>query len=177
MAERYYISASKQGKTKRLYMGRSGKPTIWRILAKRGSFVRADWPVLKAYQQSSGAKLQVEKIVGEPDPTYKYEYEELLDEAASFGLSIQGDFQTTGGNHAPNSYHYSKQAIDIGDATNSLTDMRRWQGHAYRNPSKFVEFFFDQPHPTYGYFFIKNGQIIRGKFGGHSDHIHAARVW
>lgn len=82
----------------------------------------------------------------------------LLSLAKQFGAQVTS---TTGGKHAPGSYHYSSRAIDI--APNPA-----FEQYAYANPGEFKEFF--SPRGWH----IKNGQIRRGAFPDHGDHDHAA---
>lgn len=88
---------------------------------------------------------------------------------AQFGGHIQGDFQTTGGNHAQGSKHYTGQAVDFGDATNSPETFAQMQAYAQANPSEFTQFYGPMN------WHIQNGQIQSGAYPDHSDHIHAAR--
>lgn len=86
-----------------------------------------------------------------------------------FGLNIQGDFQTTGGKHSPNSWHYQGKAVDFGDATNSPKKLIAFANWAKQNPGMFRELFYD----PLGWY-IKNGEIHQGGIGGHGNHLHAA---
>lgn len=85
------------------------------------------------------------------------------------GATTQGIGQETGGKHAPGSYHYQGRAIDLGDATVSRQQFNKIAGLARQNPQAFREFFYD----PLGWY-IKNGKIIKGAFGGHGDHMHLA---
>jgi hypothetical protein len=98
-------------------------------------------------------------------------YRDLIRLGKRFGLNIQGDFQTTGGRHAPGSYHYQGRAVDFGNATNSHANMQRLADYVRRNPSQFTEFFWEPAG-----FSVKNGQLInRNIVGGHRDHVHVSR--
>lgn len=85
--------------------------------------------------------------------------------AKMFGLTVTS---TTGGNHAPGSYHYSGRAIDI---SGSPAQMRKAYRYLRRNlpHRKLTELFYD---PAGVYF--NDGKKIRGALGSHSDHIHLA---
>lgn len=74
---------------------------------------------------------------------------------------------TTGGNHVSNSYHWSNRAVDM---YGSKDEMLRLQRKALRTPQLFREAFYDGAER-----YVKNGRIIRGKLGGHLDHVHLAR--
>ena len=67
MAVKYYISASKNCKKKRVYLSRRDKPTVWRILAKRGYFLIGEFPMLRKWEQRTGATLKIEGESGKPD--------------------------------------------------------------------------------------------------------------
>lgn len=79
--------------------------------------------------------------------------------ARSMGLTITS---TTGGKHAPGSYHYQGRAIDV---AGSPAQMAKFYD-ALRN-TRPTELFYD---PRGG---IKNGNQI-GAIGGHGDHVHVA---
>lgn len=74
MAIKYFISARKDGKKKRLYMGRNGKPTVWRILKKRGFFLISEFPMLRKWEQRTGATLKIEATSGDPEYPTKTHY-------------------------------------------------------------------------------------------------------
>ena len=79
--------------------------------------------------------------------------------ARSLGLTITS---TTGGRHAPRSYHYQGRAFD---ASGSPAAMRQfYRDMARTNPT---ELFYD---PMGG---IKHGRNI-GSIGGHGRHVHIA---
>jgi hypothetical protein len=79
--------------------------------------------------------------------------------AQELGLRITS---TTGGRHAPGSYHYQGRAFD---AAGSASQMSRF----YREMSRTspTELFYD---PQGG---MKHGRNI-GPIGGHRDHVHVA---
>lgn len=82
-----------------------------------------------------------------------------MDRARAIGLRITS---TTGGRHAPRSYHYQGRAFD---AAGSAAQMRQfYREMAGTNPT---ELFYD---PMGG---IKHGRNI-GAIGGHGDHVHLA---
>jgi hypothetical protein len=99
----------------------------------------------------------------------------LLDQLRRLGVSdaitsgersIQAN-RATGG--SPTSYHLpgGPSAYDLNPAD---PQARSLIAYARKNPGYFKEFFYD----PLGWY-IKNGKVIKGKIGGHGDHIHAAR--
>lgn len=82
--------------------------------------------------------------------------------AKRFGLPITS---TTGGKHAPGSYHYSARAVDVGLGPGG----KKLQQYARSHPGEFKEFFGPMP------WHIKSGRIVNGAFPDHNDHYHAAR--
>lgn len=84
---------------------------------------------------------------------------DAMSHARSLGLRITS---TTGGRHAPRSYHYQGRAFD---AAGTPAQMRQF----YRDmaPTNPTELFYD---PAGG---IKHGRNI-GAIGGHNDHVHIA---
>lgn len=86
--------------------------------------------------------------------------------ATSMGLSITS---TTGGEHAPGSYHYSGHAFDASNGTNTPQERSYAIAAAQRWGSNILELFFD----PLGWY-IKNGQKVSGAIGDHSDHVHTA---
>lgn len=90
---------------------------------------------------------------------------------AKFGLvNDPGNGQTTGGKHAPGSYHYSGRAVDYGNGRNSDAKLRELAGYAFAHPKLFKELFYA---PTGQY--IKNGVVHKGAGAeGHGDHLHMA---
>ncbi|MCP3137959.1 peptidoglycan-binding domain-containing protein [Pyxidicoccus xibeiensis] len=79
--------------------------------------------------------------------------------ARQMGLRITS---TTGGKHAPGSYHYKGRAIDVAGSPSKMAEYyRRLAG------TRPTELFYD---PQGG---IKNGRPI-GAIGGHRDHVHIA---
>jgi hypothetical protein len=84
---------------------------------------------------------------------------DAMGRARELGLRITS---TSGGRHAPGSYHYQGRAFD---AAGSRAQMSRfYREMAGTNPT---ELFYD---PVGG---IKRGRNI-GAIGGHSDHVHIA---
>lgn len=75
------------------------------------------------------------------------------------GLTVTS---TTGGVHAPGSYHYQGRAVDVAGPASVMARYYRFM--ANKHPT---ELFYD---PIGG---IKNGVNI-GAIGGHSDHVHVA---
>lgn len=84
-----------------------------------------------------------------------------------YGLKITSGFRTVDQNTAvggaPDSYHMKGEAIDVQPTGNAL----QFYKYALKHPQLFTELFYD-PAGLY----IKNGQIIKGAIGGHSDHVH-----
>lgn len=79
--------------------------------------------------------------------------------AEELGLRITS---TTGGRHAPHSYHYLGRAFDAAGSAAQMSQFYREM--AGTNPT---ELFYD---PMGG---IKHGRSI-GAIGGHGDHVHIA---
>jgi TP901 family phage tail tape measure protein len=71
---------------------------------------------------------------------------------------------TTGGRHAVNSYHYRGKAVDM-----VSSDMRQIATALLDARAQLAEMFYD-PLGQY----VKDGRLVRGAIGGHSDHVHAA---
>lgn len=84
--------------------------------------------------------------------------------AAPYGLTVTS---TTEGKHVKGSYHYKGRAIDL---AGSPDQMRAAAEAALQHPQDFAEMFYD---PIGAY--IKDGKIVKGAIGGHSDHVHIAR--
>ena len=82
-----------------------------------------------------------------------------MDRAQELGLRITS---TTGGRHAPGSYHYRGRAFDAAGSGRAMSQFYREM--ARTNPT---ELFYD---PMGG---IKHGRNI-GAIGGHGDHVHIA---
>lgn len=86
------------------------------------------------------------------------------------GADVQGDFQTTGGQHTAGSNHYKGTAIDLGDATVKDAQFRRIATFARKYPHLFTELYW----APLGWH-IKNGRIYKGVGAeGHGDHMHLA---
>ena len=79
--------------------------------------------------------------------------------AHELGLRVTS---TTGGRHAPHSYHYRGRAIDFAGSASAMR-------HFYRDMARThpTELFYD---PLGG---IKHGRSI-GAIGGHRNHVHVA---
>lgn len=86
--------------------------------------------------------------------------------AQQHGLTITS---TTGGTHAPGSYHYMGRAFDASNGTNTPEERAYFLDAASRWGSKILELFYD----PIGWY-IKNGSKVPGAIGGHSDHVHTA---
>jgi hypothetical protein len=84
---------------------------------------------------------------------------EAMDHARSLGLRITS---TTGGRHAPRSYHYQGRAFDAAGSHRQMSQFYR--DMAGTHPT---ELFYD---PLGG---IKHGRNI-GAIGGHGNHVHIA---
>lgn len=98
-------------------------------------------------------------------PGFVSNLQDAMDLAKRMGLTITS---TTGGTHVAGSYHYQGRAFD---ASNGVNTPQEWQfaNTLLNSADKIVEMFFD-PLGKY----IKNGQIVPGAIGGHSDHVHVA---
>ncbi|MBI3936423.1 MAG: hypothetical protein HY323_05555 [Betaproteobacteria bacterium] len=86
-----------------------------------------------------------------------------LADAVTSGDRSPGRNRAVGG--SPTSFHLQPgRARDINP---QAAASGRLVSYAYQNPQQFAEFFgpFD--------WYVKNGQIRRGRFPGHGDHIHA----
>lgn len=86
--------------------------------------------------------------------------------AQQHGLTITS---TTGGTHAPGSYHYQGRAFDASNGTDTPQERAYFLDAAGRWGSKMLELFYD----PIGWY-IKNGAKVPGAIGGHSDHVHTA---
>jgi hypothetical protein len=82
-----------------------------------------------------------------------------MDHARGLGMRITS---TTGGRHAPRSYHYQGRAFDTAGSPGQMRQF--YKDMAGTNPT---ELFYD---PMGG---IKRGRNI-GPIGGHGDHVHIA---
>lgn len=82
-----------------------------------------------------------------------------LTRARQLGLHVNS---TTGGQHAPRSYHYQGRAIDFGGSPASMRQFYREMSSTHP-----TELFYD---PMGG---IKHGRQI-GAIGGHGNHVHLA---
>jgi hypothetical protein len=82
-----------------------------------------------------------------------------MDRARELGLRITS---TTGGKHAPHSYHYLGRAADVAGAKPAMREFYREMSHTHP-----TELFYD---PMGG---MKNGRNI-GAIGGHGNHVHVA---
>jgi hypothetical protein len=82
-----------------------------------------------------------------------------MSRAGELGLRITS---TTGGKHAPNSYHYSGRAVDVAGSPGAMKQFYREMSQT--NPT---ELFYD---PMGG---MKHGRNI-GAIGGHGNHVHVA---
>lgn len=135
-----------------------GDDPFWNIIAARQGENAGSLPV-----SDGGATGQV-RVGG------KGSYKGLIELGKRFGLNIQGEAQTTGGNHTKGSYHYQSRAVDFGDATNSPERMNALASYVRQHPSQFKEFFWAPAG-----FSVKNGKVVKGNIaGGHEDHIHVA---
>lgn len=90
--------------------------------------------------------------------------------AKNFGLkatSINRPGAITASGNVSN--HAKGRAVDFGDAPNSPAQLRAIAAWARKNAPRIRELYFD----PLGWY-IKNGKIIKGSIGGHSDHVHIA---
>ena len=90
---------------------------------------------------------------------YSPQLNSAMSRARELGLRITS---TTGGRHAPRSYHYQGRAADV---AGSPSAMRQFYNEMARTSP--TELFYD---PAGG---IKHGRNI-GPIGGHRDHVHIA---
>jgi TP901 family phage tail tape measure protein len=87
--------------------------------------------------------------------------------ARSHGLTITS---TTGGTHAPGSYHYQGRAFDASNSSSPTPQMMSYfMDAAGKYGKNILELFYDPAG-----WFIKNGGKVSGAIGGHSDHVHTA---
>lgn len=108
---------------------------------------------------SSGASADPIGNVGSFGGSNSQKLQHAMSVAKKMGLTITS---TTGGTHAPGSYHYQARAIDVAGSPSAMARFYRYfQG---KSPT---ELFYD---PLGG---IKYGQSI-GAIGGHGDHVHVA---
>jgi hypothetical protein len=99
---------------------------------------------------------------------------DVIAEAAKAGLVVTS---TTGGGHAPGSYHYRARAVDLGYPGNPFsTDGQRtfirFQHKLARTPGRFAELIGPDVHKN-----VKNGVFIRysaSTEAAHKNHIHCA---
>ena len=84
---------------------------------------------------------------------------QALHRARELGLHVNS---TTGGHHAPHSYHYRGRAIDFAGRPSAMREFYREMAHTHP-----TELFYD---PMGG---IKHGRQI-GAIGGHRNHVHVA---
>lgn len=109
---------------------------------------------------SSGTSSAPVSGVGSPGASNSAKLRWAMDLAKKLGLTITS---TTGGQHAPGSYHYSGRAIDV---AGSPAAMAKYYDIIAAKTSP-TELFYD---PRGG---IKHGAQI-GAIGGHGDHVHVA---
>jgi len=87
--------------------------------------------------------------------------------AKKWGLTITSGYRSPAQNAAvggaEHSYHMRGEAIDV--APNA--DAMKIYHYALAHPWLFTEAFYD-PAGRY----VKNGQVVKGKIGGHTDHVH-----
>jgi hypothetical protein len=102
--------------------------------------------------------------LGAPTEGVASDVKDAIELAKKFGLTVTS---TTGGQHAPGSYHYSGKAVDV--AGSPEASKRFFAAAQERYGSNILEMFYDL-NPYY----IKNGQKVSGPFGGHADHVHIA---
>ena len=82
----------------------------------------------------------------------------------SSGLTITS---TTGGRHAPNSWHYKGRAFD---AAGTPAQMRAYAIATAKRWSRSILELFHDPLGWY----VKNGRRVSGSIGGHGRHVHTA---
>jgi hypothetical protein len=86
--------------------------------------------------------------------------------ARQMGLIITS---TTGGRHAPGSYHYAGRAVDVSNGVNTREQMAFARRMASQFGASIKELFYDPLGWS-----IKNGRRAPYTIGGHSDHVHVA---
>ncbi|HWM11066.1 MAG TPA: hypothetical protein VNO82_17045 [Solirubrobacteraceae bacterium] len=99
---------------------------------------------------------------------------EVIAEAAAAGLVVTS---TTGGTHAPGSFHYRARAVDLGFPGNPFSaegqrTFIRFQHKLARTPGRFAELIGPDVHKN-----VKNGGFIRysaSTEAAHKNHIHCA---
>lgn len=103
----------------------------------------------------------------------------LIQLSKMFGLTVTSGYRsyakqaelyahrsTQGSVAAPGkSYHNSGRAIDVAVSPSAMKFLAYAKGH----PERFREVFYDPAG-----WYIKNGRIVHGSIGGHSDHVHIA---
>ncbi|HUS32054.1 MAG TPA: hypothetical protein VMZ53_26320 [Kofleriaceae bacterium] len=90
---------------------------------------------------------------------YGAQLNSAMHRARELGLRITS---TTGGRHAPHSYHYSGRAADVAGPASAMRQFYREMSRTHP-----TELFYD---PMGG---IKHGRQI-GPIGGHRTHVHVA---
>ena len=86
--------------------------------------------------------------------------------AQRYGLQITA---TDNGGHVQNSWHYLGRAFDASNSTHPTPEMMAFAQQMLGLSDIELEMFYD-PLGRY----VKNGQILGGAIGGHSDHVHVA---
>jgi hypothetical protein len=82
-----------------------------------------------------------------------------MERGRELGLRVTS---TTGGKHAPHSYHYLGRAADLAGSPSAMREFYREMSHTHP-----TELFYD---PMGG---MKHGRNI-GAIGGHGNHVHVA---
>lgn len=119
--------------------------------------------------QGKGSKQRLLK----PNQSAKTSGTPLSGDALTVGKKLEKMFgvtvtSSTGGNHVPGSYHYQGRAVDIGGTPDQM--MKAYKYLVKNLPlQKKTELFYDPAG-----FYFDNSTKIKGKIGGHSDHIHLA---
>lgn len=103
----------------------------------------------------------------QPIPIYRRKLRRAARIAIKQGCYITS---TTGGTHAPGSYHYFGRAIDFGSSSVSNSPEKRAQAAISRKIGnrKIAELFGPKNY------WVKNGVRHSGTFPGHHDHLHCA---
>lgn len=102
--------------------------------------------------------------LGAPIDGVASDVKDAIELARKMGLDITS---TTGGKHAPGSYHYSGKAVDVAGSPAQMS--RFFDAALERYGKNTLELFYDPK----GYY-VKNGGKVGGAIGGHSDHVHIA---
>jgi hypothetical protein len=102
--------------------------------------------------------------LGAPTEGVASDVKDAIKLAEGMGLTVTS---TTGGQHAPGSFHYSGKAVDVAGPPDKMR--RYFLAAEERYGSNILEMFYDG-NPYY----VDSGKRVQGRFGGHGDHVHIA---